>query len=1187
MNSFKHLFYFLHSHKRLIFITQKNKIGMTKKLLSSLAIIFCFSSIKAQDSWTVSEWGGFGNSFDQYIESMIPFKGNLYAGTGNTFNTGGVFRSSTGNMGSWTNVLNSPVAYSFDALTSTTEGGGYLYASSYSSGSDSSRIYKSFDGTTWTPYFTRFFEPLSFIVPFKGLGSVDSIYVIENNFGGAKILRSDYSSNDPANLLGSWQTVADFSVLAPNTLVTSTLVHSGRFYIGTNNGAQLWSSMDGVTWTMNDSVAYGFNDVNNNEITALEAFGGYIYAGTYNSTGAQLWRTPDQLNWTLVRTYTQSDMITDLEITGSELWIAARNMSSGGGIIERTSDGSVFILSSDDGFGEGGNHGEDAKLSAFGNNMYYGLRNFDWAAMAGPGGPTTRGGGSSTGGQIWRTCLIAPPTLNIGNDTTLCSSQSITLDAGPGAISYYWNTEDTVQTISAGPGNYFCQITAASGCDAKDFLTITALTTPTLMVTSPISLPAIVCKGNLTPIMTTAVSGLYIMDPPFIKVTNDTISNILGDAFDTLNVSGVSGSCACTSLISVTIDSIEHEYMGDVIIGLYSPSGSYIDLVQFGYGGGSNLGYYGTEFRLDAATSLGGATPPFTGQFLPDEGFDSLTGAPNGNWILKVGDTYAGDNGNLKGWTLKFGYADTIMTFSWTPATGLSSTTTLNTVATPLVNTTYTLTATNAIGCPQTTTVQMDVPSIQITPSVSTVVCYGGNTTLTATGGINYYWSPATELSATLGATVVTTPTANIEYLVLDTVAGCEVKDSIYVFANPQLFVTASLAQTICFADTALLTANGSGGTAGYTYNWNDGATNTPGQNINVSPTVGTSYTLTVTDTNGCMATDFTSVSVTPSTDLVGHVSYSGGNVTNGNVVAYKYIPTYTYFDTVQVTSLNASGDYTFTGLNSGDYLIKVFANEVSYPTLNPTYYGGEWAWDSASVFVHGCSIIDTANIVMIEEVGTGTGAGMLTGTIVEGVGFGSALMVNNGFMRAPGEPIPGIDVKLGKNPGGAMVASGTTNTVGVYTFAGIDVNVPGEFYTVYVDIPGLGRDSSYSVTVTATTNQFYYLDYYVDSTTIYIVPNAGVGISNVAVAEENKFGVYPNPSNGNSTIEYTLLNEANVSLNIYNVLGVNTSELVNKNQKAGTYKYSTRDLNLTSGIYFITLITDGKTSIQRLIITE
>lgn len=1164
---------------------------MTKKLLSSIAIFFCFTlSITAQDTWTRSEDTGFGNIWDEYIRKMIPFKGDLYAGAGNSI--GGIYRTPTGNYGSWTNVYSHPLAYTYDAFATTTEGGGYIYASSFSYGSDTSRILRSFDGVTWTNYYTIGNEPLDFIVPYKGLGSLDSIYVIENNTLGAKILRSDYSSNDPTNSGGSWQTVLDFGILAPSTQVRSTLVHSGRFYIGTTNGAQLWSSNDGVNWDMNDSVAYGFGDANNFEISALEAFGGYIYAGTNNPSGAQLWRTPDQLNWTLVRTYPLSDKITDLEITGSELWIAANNVNFGGGFIERTADGSTFILSSDDGFGENDNHGDHGNFAVFGNNMYYGSRNYFTGAMAGiGGGPTTRGGPMSTGGQIWRTCLVTPPTLNLGNDTTICAGTSITLDAGTGAISYNWSTDESTQSISALASNgsivtYSCQITTASGCDAYDEIAISASISPSISIFNP-SAGAYTCLGDSIVVGATAASGLYVVQSTFPKITHDTIDGSLGDNFDTLAVAGVPGSCACTSLISVTIDSLEHNYMGDVVIGLYSPTGAYADLVLSGYGGGSNLGYIGTEFRIDATNNLNSGSPPYTGIYAPDGNFGSFLGTPNGNWILKVGDTYSSaDNGNLLGWTLKFGYQDTIMTFSWTPTTGLSSSTILAPVITPTTTTDYAVTVTNSIGCPVTDTIHAIVPLMEITPSPA-VVCYGSATSLTATGGINYYWSPSTDLSATMGAIVVTNTSANIEYMVIDTVGGCIIKDSVYVTANPQLFLTAPTPTTICYADTASLTATGSGGTPGYTYNWNDGSSNIAGQTINVALTTGTSYTLTVTDTNGCTATDFTSVSVTPSTDVYGHVSYSLGNVTNGSVVAYRYIPTYTYFDTVQVTSLNASGDYVFTGLNSGDYLIKVFADTLTYPTLNPTYYGNEWAWDSASVFVHGCSMIDTADVVMIEEIGIGTGPGMLTGTIEEGAGFGSNLMVQNGFMRTPGDPIPGLDVKLGKNPGGAMVSSGTTNSAGQYTFTGVPLNSGSESYTVYVDIPGLGRDSSYTVTLTATNNQIYYLDYIVDSTTIYIVPNAGVGISNPDVAEENKFGVYPNPSNGNSSIEYTLENDANVSLSIFNVLGEKISEFVNQNQKAGVYKYSTSDKNLVSGIYFITLITDEKSSTQRLIITE
>lgn len=1162
---------------------------MTKKLLTSLAILFCLTTnIKAQDMWTKSEVTGFGNIWDEYITGLIPFKGNLYAGAGNSI--GGIYRTSTGNLNSWSNVYNSPSAYTYDAFATTAEGGGYLYASSFSFGSDTSRILRSFDGITWTNYYTIGYEPLDFIVPYKGLGSVDSMYVIENSGSGARIHRSDYSSNDPTNLFGSWQMSLDFVALSPGTQVRSTLVHSGRFYIGTTNGGQLWSTNDGYNWAMNDSVGFGFGDGNNMEITALEAFGGYIYAGTYNPTGAQLWRTPDQLNWTLVKTYSFTDKITDLHATGSELWISAKSNTGNGATIERTTDGSIFTISNNDGFGNNDNQGERGTFAEFGNNMYYGVRNYFGGAMAGPGGPAMRGGPMSTGGQIWRTCLITPPTLNLGNDTTICAGTSIPLDAGAGGSAYNWSTEETTQIINAIAVNgsteiYSCQVTGASGCDAYDEIAISSITSPSISIFNPPA-GAYTCLGDSITVGATATSGLYVIQSTFPKITHDTIDNTLGDNFDTLAVAGVPGSCACTSLISVTIDSLEHAYLGDVVIGLYSPTGAYTDLVVSGYGGGTNLGYIGTEFNMTAPTNLGSASAPFTGTYLPDGNFASFLGTPNGNWILKVGDTYSFDNGNLLGWTLKFGYQDTIMTFSWTPTTGLSSSTVLAPVITPTTTTDYVVTVTNSIGCPVSDTVHAIVPVMEITPAAA-VVCYGSATSLTATGGINYYWSPSTDLSATMGATVVTNTSANIEYMVIDTVGACIIKDSVYVTANPQLFLTAPTPTTICYADTASLTAVASGGTPGYAYNWNDGVTNYTGQTINVALTTGTSYTITVTDTNGCMSADFTSVSVTPSTDVYGHVSYSLGNVTNGSVVAYKYIPTYTYFDTVQVTSLNASGDYVFTALNSGDYLIKVFADTLAYPTLNPTYYGNEWAWDSATVFVHGCSMIDTADITMIEELGIGAGIGMLTGTIVEGAGFGSNLMVQNGFMRTPGDPIPGLDVKLGKNPGGAMVSSGTTNSSGEYTFTGVPFNAIGESYTVYVDIPGLGRDSSYTVVVNAANNQIYYLDYVVDSTTIYIVPNAGVGISNPDVAEENKFGVYPNPSNGNSSIEYSLENDAAVSLSVYNVLGENISQLVNQNQKTGVYKYSTRDLNLVSGIYFITLVTDGKTSTQRLIITE
>lgn len=1167
---------------------------MKLKLLSIFTVLFCISVLtKAQDTWTVSENTGFTESWNEYIKSLDTFKGSIFANAGaSTY--GGLYKSTTGTYGTWSNVIAGNVA-SIPALASTTEGGGYMYASTYSMGIDSTRILRSFDGIAWSNYYTGYTNTFAHIVPFKGLGSVDSMYIVENTMSGAQIIRSAYDSNDPNNLLGSWDTVLKLDSISLYMEVNSTLVHSGRFYIGTSS-AELYSTMDGVNWTRNDSVGYGFGDANNYRITALEAFGGYIWAGTENYSGAQLWRTADQLHWTLERTYATGESITDLEATATELWIACKSGNGGGGIIERT-DGTTYTLSNDNGFGQTGNHGEEAKLKAFGNNMYYGVRNYGMGLMMSGPGSSTRGGGMSTGGQIWRTCLVTAPVLNLGSDITVCGGTNVVLDAGAGALNYYWNTSATTQTItvsaiSGATTTYNCQITAANGCDASDAINVIGNISPSVYFTTPsFGYPYTLCKGDSIAIDANASSGLYIMDPPISKVTHDTIDYTLGYNYDTIAVSGISGSCACTSLISVTIDSLEHTYLGDVVIGLYSPSGNYVDLIQSGYGGGSSAGLVGTEFRMDAANYLSAGVAPYTGTWLPDGFFSNFLGSPNGNWALQVGDTYNVDNGNLLGWTLKFGYADTIMTYSWTPSGGVSSISVLEPVITPPVTANYALTVTNAIGCSTTNTAQLVVPALNITPASPATVCYGASQTLTATGGAFYYWSPATALDTNMGSVVVTTPSANTMYYVNDTVSGCPLLDSIQVNANAQMFASAGPAggYTICFATNTNLGATASGGTPGYTYNWNDGSTNTSGQNISVSPSTNTSYTLTVTDTNGCTINDFTSVTVIPSTDLHGHVSFSGGAVGSGTVVAYKYIPTYTYFDTVQTTSLSLAGDYVFTGLNADTYLIKVFADTLAYPTLNPTYYGNEWAWDSALVYTHGCSMIDTADIVMIEEVGTGTGPGFLHGTIREGVGFGSGLMVQNGFLRTPGDPIPGLDVKLGKNPGGQMVASGSTGPDGSYSFTGVDLTTGPEYYTVYVDIPGLGRDSSYSLTVTAGDLNHYYLDYIVDSTTIYIVPNAGAGINDPAGAQENasNLTVYPNPSSGNSSIEYELENDANIRLEVFNVLGVKISELVNNDQKAGKYKYNTGNLRLSSGVYFVSLKADSKTTTLRLIITE
>ncbi len=56
------------------------------------------------------------------------------------------------------------------------------------------------------------------------------------------------------------------------------------------------------------------------------------------------------------------------------------------------------------------------------------------------------------------------PSVELGNDTTICSSSNILLDAGTGFASYVWADGSTNPTFSAGFGTHFVQVVSTDGC---------------------------------------------------------------------------------------------------------------------------------------------------------------------------------------------------------------------------------------------------------------------------------------------------------------------------------------------------------------------------------------------------------------------------------------------------------------------------------------------------------------------------------------------------------------------------------------------------------------------------------------------------------------------------------------------------------------------------------------------------
>ena len=144
------------------------------------------------------------------------------------------------------------------------------------------------------------------------------------------------------------------------------------------------------------------------------------------------------------------------------------------------------------------------------------------------------------------------------------------------------------------------------------------------------------------------------------------------------------------------------------------------------------------------------------------------------------------------------------VSYSWSPATGLSATNIASPVATPAVTTTYTVTVTGTNGCTKTddviVTVDKGLPAANAGSDV-TINCTTTSTTLGASGGVSYSWSPATGLSATNIASPVATPAVTTTYTVTVTgTNGCTKTDDVVVTVNKVLPAT----PTICVVEPSL-----------------------------------------------------------------------------------------------------------------------------------------------------------------------------------------------------------------------------------------------------------------------------------------------------------------------------------------------------------------------------------------------
>lgn len=274
------------------------------------------------------------------------------------------------------------------------------------------------------------------------------------------------------------------------------------------------------------------------------------------------------------------------------------------------------------------------------------------------------------------------------------------------------------------------------------------------------------------------------------------------------------------------------------------------------------------------------------------------------------------------------------MTYSWSPAGTLTGANTQNPTATPTATTTYTVVGTNSFGCTATDSVLVSVTTAPpLTVSNDTSLCNGGAAVLTASGASTYTWQPGNLSGSSISVSPVTTTT----YVVVGNTNNCISNDTIIVTVAPPLAVYAGPDFGVCAGTQITMNVGVSGGT----YSWTPAASivgSTTGQSVIANPTGTTSYTVNVTDANGCVSADTITVTVNGLPNVTASTTDNTICVGQGSTVAAAGASSYVWTPNINITTPNAPGS---------------MVNPTSTTTYTVTGTDGNGCQDTAQVTIY------------------------------------------------------------------------------------------------------------------------------------------------------------------------------------------------------------------------------------------
>lgn len=477
-------------------------------------------------------------------------------------------------------------------------------------------------------------------------------------------------------------------------------------------------------------------------------------------------------------------------------------------------------------------------------------------------------------------------------------------------------TTTPYQLCPTNNGTYYYRA-VVSGCQNltanSNFVTLTVNPAPNVVIANN---HIDICVGGSTPV-TASGAAIYTWNPGGTSGNN---INVSPTATSTYTVTGTTSGCRDTAIAIVRVNPLPNvdagpdlstcqgvpinvsvtgavSYVWSPGTGLSSTTGSTVTANPPSTTTYTITGSSGTNC-IDYDTIVVNILPPP----IADAGPDLLTCVGTPVTITAQGGT----------------------TYSWSPGTGLSSTTGNSVQATPTTTTTYTVTA--FIGSCTST----DQMVVQITPmpvanaGADASICSGTTIPLSGSGGTTYEWSPASSLTPLtgIGQTVQATPMTTTTYTLTAANGACTSTDEVLVTVSPAPTVDAGPDAFICISQGATLNATGA---TSYTWGPSTGLSATSGPTVTASPTSTTTYTVTGT-MNGCMSADTvivnvqTAIAVTASADQ----TMCFGSMVQMSVTGattYEWSPNTaisSVTDSLVTAGPAATTTYTVTGSNNG-----------------------------------------------------------------------------------------------------------------------------------------------------------------------------------------------------------------------------------------------------------------------------